>query len=446
MSIAALRKQLADVLTPVRDLAAKAESEGRALTADEQTQIKDAVAKAQPIKAQIDNAKGDATLRASLADLADGIEFEPAGKSGGNVLSVDGDGLLVPTRKNTVGSLFVASQQYKDLMGLARGGVFAKDQRISGSSVGFKTLITGVSDTSAGALITPDDRGVLVGMEAFARELVLRDLITVGQTTSDMIEYVRMTGITNNAAPVAEATTAAAPTAPEAAGALVYPAGAGLKPESGLALERVSDTVKTIAHWLPVTKRALADAAQIRTLIDSFLRYGLEEELEDQIINGDGTGENFEGLETVSGTQSQAWNTDIFITTRKAKTLARLTPGVRPNAWLMNPEMAEQFDLARDGSGGAGTGQFLRGGPFGTAANTPLWGYPIVESESVATGKAWLGDWRYAVLWDREQAAVTATDSHADFFIRNLVAVLAELRAGFGVIRPDAFVEVDLTA
>jgi hypothetical protein len=32
-----------------------------------------------------------------------------------------------------------------------------------------------------------------------------------------------------------------------------------------------------------------------------------------------------------------------------------------------------------------------------------------------------------------------ASDSHADFFIRNLVAILGELRAAFGVLRPAAF-------
>jgi hypothetical protein len=38
------------------------------------------------------------------------------------------------------------------------------------------------------------------------------------------------------------------------------------------------------------------------------------------------------------------------------------------------------------------------------------------------------------------------TNSHADFFIRNLVAILCELRAAMGVIRPTAFVQMDLTS
>jgi hypothetical protein len=38
------------------------------------------------------------------------------------------------------------------------------------------------------------------------------------------------------------------------------------------------------------------------------------------------------------------------------------------------------------------------------------------------------------------------TDSHADFFIRNMVAILAEERIAFGVTRPTAFVDTDVRA
>ena len=38
------------------------------------------------------------------------------------------------------------------------------------------------------------------------------------------------------------------------------------------------------------------------------------------------------------------------------------------------------------------------------------------------------------------------SDSHSDFFIRNMVAILAELRAAFGIVQPNALVSLDLTA
>jgi HK97 family phage major capsid protein len=55
---------------------------------------------------------------------------------------------------------------------------------------------------------------------------------------------------------------------------------------------------------------------------------------------------------------------------------------------------------------------------------------------------ALVGDFTKAVLWLREGAQVLATDSHSDFFVKNLVALLAELRAALGVLLPSAFCKV----
>ena len=307
--------------------------------------------------------------------------------------------------------------------------------------MGQKALVTGASDTSGGAFVRADDLGLQVGMEPFQRPLTLRSLVTNGATSSDSIEYVRVTSITNNAAPVAEATSSAPPTAPESAGALVNVAGGGYKPESGFAVARYSTPVRTIAHWLPVTKRAIADAAQMITLIDGFLEYGLEEELEDQMIAGDGSGENFEGLSNVSGVQAQAWDSDLLTTLRKAKTKVRLVGRANPTAYVLNPADLEAVDLLVDNEN-----RYFFGGPAAAGGAPPLWGLPVVESEAVPAGTAYVGDWSKAVLWDRQQSTITTTDSHGDFFVRNLVAILAEMRAAFGVLQPNAFVEIDLTA
>jgi HK97 family phage major capsid protein len=431
-----LRKELADALAPARDIATKAETEKRDLTEAERTTVTDAVAKANGIKGRMDQAKADNDLTAQLGNLGDGISFEPSTK-GRNQPT---EGLWTPRKGETIGQAFVNSTQYQNLLKGATNGRFSDRQRIQSEPFGAKALLTGASDTSAGALVVNDNIGLQVGLDAFQRPLTLRNLVTSGQTTSDTVEYVRVTSTTNNAAPVAEATTAALPTQNQTTGALVNAAGGGYKPESVLALAKVTETVKTIAHWIPATKRALADAGQVRTLIDQFLRYGLEEELEDQIMNGDGSGENFDGIGHVSGTQSQAWDSNILTTTRKAKTKVRTVGRSIATAYVLNPADWETIDLLQDNEN-----RYYFGGPIRQGQPT-LWGLPVVECEAVPEGTGYVGDWRKAVLWDREQANVTATDSHADFFIRNLVAVLGEMRAAFGVIQPNAFVEMDLTA
>ena len=430
-----LRKELADALTPARDLAAKAEAENRDLTAEERQTITAAVKDANGIKARIDQAKADSDLTKQLGDLGDGIGLVPDNAKGRD----DGDGsaLWTPRKGETLGQAFAKSRQLGDLLKAYPQGRIPERAVVNSQPFGAKTLITGGSDTSAGAFVENDYRGLQVGLDLFQRPLTIRSLVTNGTTNSDTVEYVRVTSTTNNASPVAESTTTADPGSMNAAN--------GVKPESALALAKVTETVRTIAHWLPATTRALSDAGQIRTLIDTFLRYGLEEELEDQMVNGSGSGENFTGISNVSGVQSQplvlnGTDPDLLATTRKARTLVRTVGRSIPTAYVMNPSDWETIDLLQDNEN-----RYYFGGPMRMGQPT-LWGLPVVESEAVPAGTAYVGDWRKAVLWDREQASITVSNSHANFFIRNMVAILGELRAAFGVLQPTAFVEIDMSA
>jgi len=415
-------------VSAARDVAAKAEGEARGLNPDERTAISAHIEKAKSYAQEIAALTGDENLLGELSILGG-----PAGAAAKNATAAPGDG-------SSLGERFVSSPEFRGwLSSVAPSGRVAESAKGLHSpavSFGMKDLVTGASATSAGALVTGDWRGLLDGLAQFSRPLTVVDLITRGTTGSDSVEYARVTGFTNNAAPVPEATSAAVIGSGDGE---VTAAAGGRKPESAMALEKVTASVKTVAHWLPATKRALSDASQIRTLIDEFLRYGLEEELEDQVLTGDDTGENFEGVLEVSGIQGQSWDTDLLTTTRKARTLVRTVGRARPTAFLFHPNDNERIDLLKNTAG-----DFYFGGPTSNPS-APLWGLPRVESEAVPEGTGIVADWRMAVLWDREEAAVQVSDSHADFFVRNLVAILAEMRAAFGVIRPKAFVEIDLT-
>jgi HK97 family phage major capsid protein len=128
------------------------------------------------------------------------------------------------------------------------------------------------------------------------------------------------------------------------------------------------------------------------------------------------------------------------VTARKAITNLLINGRTIPTAWVLNPLDWETIDLLTDNEG-----RFHFGGPMAMGQRT-LWGVPVVQSFFQPQGTGLLANWRKAVLWDREQATISVSDSHSDFFIRNMVAILAEMRAAFGVIRPSAFCEVDLDA
>jgi HK97 family phage major capsid protein len=432
-----LTEELKTHLKAAQSIAQVAEKDNdRDLTDAERAQVNDLFGKAKAAKDALHAAKADEQVKDAIRDLGDGIGLDESGETGAERgAKAARSGLIVPDNRKSIGKHFIESQAYKALLSQAPNGQFGEKMRVQSAPVGFKALVTGVSDTSGGALVDTDRRGLLVGPDPFFRPLSLRSLVTAGTTTSDQIEYARIAGWTNSAAPVAEATSSAV-----IDGTTVTATQGGLKPESGFSTVRVTTPVRTIAHWMPATKRALSDAAQIRTLIDNFLERGLEEELEDQMIAGDNIGENFEGLANVSGVQTQAADAGgLLHTLRKAKTKVRVGGRSVPNGYVLHPNDVERIDLLQDNEA-----RFYFDGPSNSGSAGTLWGLPVVESEAIPAGTAYVGDWRKAILWDREQASVTVTDSHADFFVRNLVAILAEMRAAFGVIQPSAFVKVTL--
>ena len=318
------------------------------------------------------------------------------------------------------------------MLGGFHEGRIPSKARVQSAPISVKSLFTGLSSTSAGAFVV-NERTDIVEMLGRA-PLTVRDLVSKRRTTSDAVEYVRQSSHTNNAAVVAEATSSAAPTV--VSSVVTLNAGGGYKPEGAWAFEVVTAAVKTLAEWVPVTKRALADVAQLEGLINDELAADIAEAEEDQILNGSGSGENFTGITETSGIQTQAFSTDLFETVRKGVTKLRTVGRVNPTALVLNPTDAEAIDLTKDGQD-----RYYYGGPSAIGQRT-LWGVPVVESETMAAGGGLLGDFSKAVLWDREQTTVTMTDSHADFFIRNLVAILAEERLAFGVTRPTAFCTV----
>lgn len=421
-------------LKAARDIAAKAEAEGRDFTDEERDQVTTHLKDADAAKKAAEKAAGDVDLKNRLQAMGMDLGLEPTPEGE----KATPDGYSQPKRKS-IGQSFIESAEYKAFMGQFPDGRIGEKARVQSMPVGFKALLTGTDDASGGAFVQTDYTGIYEGLGR--RPFSVRDLISVRQTTSDSVEFVQQLTRGNAAAPVAEATTAAGATANTTTGAMELPAGSGVKPEGSMTFQKVTATVKTIAEWIPATKRGLADASQLRGLIDQELRDDLREEEEDQIVNGAGSGENLTGILNTSGTQTLTFaggGSDIFLAARRAKRLVRTVGRSIPTGYLMNPEDWEKYDTAK------GTdNHFIGAGPFGNQGPS-LWGLPVVESEAVPVGTAIAADFRKAVLWDREQASVSITDSHADFFIRNLVAVLAEERVAFGMTRPAAFVEFAL--
>ncbi|WP_336250949.1 phage major capsid protein [Stomatohabitans albus] len=435
MSVKEMTDELNALVNRGAELDAKARAEKRSLSGEEMAEGERILGAIAELKGKIDQAKAGEDLMAQLQGLTPVTEASAVEDQ--------------TDTKGSVGERFVKNREFTAWHAELAGpdGVIPESRKHFQSPAfrigGLKDLILAGSRAADGGLLVQPDR--VAGVEPLFREPALvTGMVDRRSTTSDTIEFVVQNARTNNAKMVEEA----ASTGNGQDGTLTLTK--GKKPISSFELEKKTAVVKTGATLIPVTRRALADAAQLRGLIDAELRGNLQELLEGQIVKGDGAGENFTGILNTSGVQSVnqaaigAGVTDtaekIIIGVRKARRLIRSVGHTAPTAVLINPADAEAVDLAR-----LKNGEFLGNGPF-QFTSLPLWGLPRVESEHVEEGTLLVGDFKQATLWDRENVTIYMTESHADWFQYNLIALLGEFRAAFGVRRPAAFAKITLNA
>lgn len=374
---------------------------------------------------EIEEAKGYDAQRAKNDLLAAAIN-QPVGRPE----FANTDPNQVAQRKSP-GREFVEDPRIKNWieneLGLKGTGATVGDGiKIHSPSVEAKAVLMSGGDSGGGFVRRDYDTQVSLPF----RPLTILDLITVGRTNSNLIEYVRTKTATRAAAIVPESTDVAGSG---------YTASA--KPQASMAFEIVQAGVKTIAVWMPITRQILSDAPNLESEIDNFEQTDLQLALEDEMITGTG-GTHFIGLENTPGITPHtrlAADTDLLVTTRKARTTAMVVARARSTGFLFNPYDWEAIDLLRNTT----AGNFYFGGPTIMGVHQ-LWGLPVAESEVIPQGTGYTGDLKQMKLWDREQPTRRITDSHSDFFTHNLIAILTELRAAFGIRRPAAIVKIDL--
>jgi HK97 family phage major capsid protein len=400
------RRNMKDLIKQAKALAETAAAEGRTLTDEERATVETAIAGAKAVKA-------DAELRKAVDEL-------------GNELAEVKPVVTETAKARTTGEKLFADPSFKTWIDSANRNGTPDIKSLPNSPTvavsGLKATLLGGSDTSAGAMVQNDM--YRPAAQAFGRDITAINLVTVGSTTSDLVEFARAMRITGG-----QSVNAAVPKAEGIAA-----------DESTLTFVKDSAAVKDIRHFLPASVRALSDAQQLETLANTFLTYGIQEEIEDQLVNGNGQGENWTGIFNTGYVQAQAWDTDLVTSIRKAIRKVQTVGNSRATAVLLHPEDNERIDLLSGDST-----DYLFGGPA-TQSTPTIWGLPRVVSQAVPVGNAIVGDFRKAIIWERSPLTVAVYPQHSDYAIKGLVALVANARAAFGVLHPEAFCTVDLTA
>lgn len=280
-----------------------------------------------------------------------------------------------------------------------------------------KATITSATTDAAGSVGAAVNETRLPGVIAQPnRRMTIRDLIMPGQMDGSTLEYVEETGFTNNAAPVAEGAT---------------------KPGSDIQMELVSTSARVIAHTAKASRQILDDAAMMRTYIDGRLRYGLAFVEETQLLNGDGTGQNLNGIVPQATAFSENFvpaGANLFDTLRLAQLQAALAE-YPASGHVLNPIDWAKLEMLKDGDG-----NYIIGQPQGTASPT-MWGLPVVATQAMTAGNFLTGAFMLgAQVFDRWQARVEIATENEDDFVKNLVTMLCEERLALAVYRPEAFI------
>ena len=340
------------------------------------------------------------------------------------------------TRGRTVGDLFLASEEFKSLQGGRNGANMPSPfvlQKSDVTSLSFKDVF------SAMPTGTPGEFGTILRdpmVTSPMRTRRVRDLFPVRTTTAAVIEYFKMSGFTTPGT----SSVNAASSVPERSGGAF-----GLKPQSSFQFIGAQAPVRTLAHWEAAHRNVLADEPQLRSIIDNELMYGLRLQEDEQILNGDGTGENLEGVLQTPGIQTYNWSdggVDPVADTkadalRRAATLSFLAY-YEPTGIVLHPNDWEDIELTKDTNG-----QYLVAVSVALGGEPRIWRIPVVETPAIQEGTALIGAFGTgAQLYDREQASIRISEQHADFFVRNAIVILAEQRLALAVKRPEAFVKV----
>ena len=380
-----------------RDLFRLADVEGRDLSFAERDSVQKALDKA------------DLERRA--------YQFDHGIGTGGPGL-VAGDG-GIRTAGQRPGDAFVASHEYRAIKDPS-----TRPTKWSSGPIEVKAELT----EAVSPIVQP---GLVPGIqETIYQPLSIADLFGQATTESNTVRYIQEVGgsVTNAADSVAEG---------------------GTKPESTLVFNEADEPVRKVATFLPVSDEFLEDVPAIQTYLNTRLGLFVRIAEEEQLVAGNGTAPNLSGLlDRGLNTWARGTVDNNATALFKAANGARGSSFLEPDAIVMNPANWEKIRLGTDSAGQYyGGGPFLGpyGGPQGPASASQfsadrIWNLAVHVTTAVGAGTAIVGAFRTgASLYRKGALTIEASNSHSDFFQRDMSAIRAETRLALAVLRPESF-------
>ena len=321
-------------------------------------------------------------------------------------------------KPKSIGASIVSSDEFKNAL---RPGGAGLRGRVS-MNIQANTIIgEGGSPQDPVNTIVAEDRLAGIFGGAF-RQLNVLDFVPRGQTSSNQVQYTRELAWTNDAAETRENST---------------------KPESDLTFSLIDEPVRTVAHWIRASKQVLDDAPALEAYINIRMLHGARQRLQGQILVGNGTSPNIEGMSSTNKSTAFTPSTgeNQFDSLNRAK-YAIVGQDHVADFVILNPAdfgAMERLKISASDDRYLVAAANNAMGYLNNGMTPTIWGLPVVLSNSITSGKFLMGDSRQMMLFMRQDATVEMFEQDGDNVRNNLITIRAELRAALASFAPLAF-------
>lgn len=271
------------------------------------------------------------------------------------------------------------------------------------------------SSTDTGIPSQADHRGIVGPV---LRPLRLLEVLPVRQTARDSVEFIQLSTTGNAGEQEFEGDE---------------------KAEVEFDGDPKKAEIVTVAAHTTASKQVLADHPALQSVINQVINHKLLSRLEARLINGTG------GQGRIDGLANQGTPFIPTIGTTPADIIGESLVRQADNGFLPSLIVMNPLDWFRIQITKTEDEEYLFGSP--TMPVPPaLWNAAIVVTPSMSEGEFMTIDTSFTTVLDRESVSIVLSNSHKDYFTRNLVAILGELRAGLEILDTGAVHVGDLIA
>lgn len=214
----------------------------------------------------------------------------------------------------------------------------------------------------------------------------------------------------------------------------------------------VTESVRKIAAVMKESDEMIDDLPWLASAIDNRGIYLVQLFEEDQLLNGNGSGTNLNGILNRAGIltgQTATGEPNVADAIFRAMTDISTNSPFTADGIVINPADYQTLRLAKDSNNQYYGGGFFQGqyGNGGVMEQPPIWGLRTVVTPAIAAGTVLVGAFRQGgSVIRRNGLTVEIANQNEDDFVNNRIAIRIEERLALAIRYPKAFAKVTVEA